>query len=94
MLRAGTAAAGREAGSPHSGDRVRFSSPLGSKTPPGSRGGGRKGRRRLDGARMMLRRGRQQLRETLIGDLPASLSLRTKVRITLEVRVLMAGPIG
>lgn len=87
MLRA-SAAAGREAGSSQRGDRVRFSSPQSSsETSPGSRAGSRKGRRRLDAARMMLRRGRQQLRETLIGDLPASLSLRTRVRITLEVSV-------
>lgn len=37
-------------------------------------------------ARMMLRRGGQQLRDALIGELPSSLSLRTKVRIILEVR--------
>jgi hypothetical protein len=44
-----------------------------------------------DRGRRALRRGAQQLRGALIGEMPSSLSLRTKVRITLEVRARLRG---
>ncbi len=85
MIRAKTA--GRSSSEPAAATPS-TSSTLGSSRPsPGETQTPRSRRRKWrDGVRTLLRQGGQQLREALIGELPASLSLRTKVRIILEVR--------